>query len=271
MILRILLVLAPLLATGKTLATFSCEQFSSPIVTGKRREAVSLKQVIPGQPSLGFALVQIKNKKDQGPYELPGGIFFYNRGEAVPVIEIIFEDGFKFYLPKDQHHHNRRAINRIGLQNEHRLHIPVKVLRTDHVKASEEAAYMLFLDARGDAYLGHLKAELDQPGWRIRTHWPKSLTDLIDDPFRSLVNPLLGSIGIRGADLISFGQLRIGDSLRDAGFEIPKGKELKANTLMKAIEFIKEHPELIDRWISYLSGSRSKIKKNSKKLYSLLE
>lgn len=196
---------------------------------------ISLAELRPTQITVGMREVREKRKRWQESESRKGAEFLGKH--MIPVI----------LGPKDRHyvidhHHLGRALMDDGVE-----HILVSVVAD--LRKLEKEAFWIFLDNRGWMHpfddAGHRRGYQDIP---------KSLRDLVDDPFRSLAGELRQAGGY-AKETTPFSEFLWADFLRRR-IKRKLVEEDFPQALEKALEFAKsEATDFLPGWCGPLTGN----------------
>ncbi len=196
---------------------------------------ISLAELRPTQITVGMREVREKRKRWQESESRKGAEFLGKH--MIPVI----------LGPKDRHyvidhHHLGRALMDDGVE-----HILVSVVAD--LRKLEKEAFWIFLDNRGWMHpfddAGHRRGYQDIP---------KSLSDLVDDPFRSLAGELRQAGGY-AKETTPFSEFLWADFLRRR-IKRKLVEEDFPQALEKALEFAKsEATDFLPGWCGPLTGN----------------
>ena len=156
---------------------------------------VEIKELRPTQITVGMREVEAKRLRWREKVGGKKGTKYLAK-HTIPVIM-----GPKKHLYVLDHHHLARALHEEGVKN-------VFVTVVANLSSLEKEAFWIYLDHR--AWLHPFDAQGSRRGY---TDIPKSVADLVDDPFRSLAGGLR-RIGGFAKDTTVFSEFLWADALR---------------------------------------------------------
>lgn len=196
---------------------------------------ISLAELRPTQITVGMREVREKRKRWQESESRKGAEFLGKH-----MIPVILGPRDRHYVI--DHHHLGRALMDDGVE-----HILVSVVAD--LRKLEKEAFWIFLDNRGWMHpfddAGHRRGYQDIP---------KSLRDLVDDPFRSLAGELRQAGGY-AKETTPFSEFLWADFLRRR-IKRKLVEEDFPQALEKALEFAKsEATDFLPGWCGPLTGN----------------